>query len=130
MIFLKKFAFSVYLFTLSYFIFSEETICSTFEFTGMSCKWILICVKSGLIGLLFTFIDYDRIINMIFLKKFAFPVYLFTLSYFIFNETSCTSFGFTGMSCKWILYCVKSGLIGLLFTFIDRKFLFFNSSKE
>ena len=57
MIYFKKFAFSVYLFTLSYFIFSEETICSTFEFTGMSCKWILIYVKSGLMGLLFIFID-------------------------------------------------------------------------
>jgi len=67
---------------------------------------------------------------MIYFKKIAFLVYLFTLSYFIFNETSCTSFEFTGMSCKWIFIYGKGVLIGLIFIFIDRKFLFFSSSKE
>jgi hypothetical protein len=67
---------------------------------------------------------------VIIMKKIAFLLYLFILSYFVFNETSCNSVEFLDMNCKWVLIFGKGVLIGVIFIFIDRKFLFFNSSKE
>jgi hypothetical protein len=66
---------------------------------------------------------------MIALKKISFLVYLFILSYFVFNEITCSSDNFIGANCKWIEICGKGALIGGIFIFIDRKFLF-NFSKE
>lgn len=66
---------------------------------------------------------------MIAIKKIAFLIYLFTLSYFVFNETTCTSGDFFGVHCKWIEIIGKGVLTGGIFIFIDRKFLF-NFSKE
>jgi hypothetical protein len=66
---------------------------------------------------------------MLAIKKISFLIYLFTLSYFLFNEIPCTSGDFFGVNCKWIGILGKGVLIGGIYIFVDRKFLF-NFSKE
>lgn len=56
-------------------------------------------------------------------------MYLFSLSYFIFNEIKCTSEIILSIDCSSVLIAAKGLLIGILFSFVDQKFLFLNSSK-
>jgi len=63
MILMRKIVFLIYLLILSYLIFNEFK-CTSIEFFGLNCEWLVILGKGTFIGGIYAFIDRKFVFNL------------------------------------------------------------------
>ena len=63
-------------------------------------------------------------------NRMVFIAYLFLLSYSLFSNVECNERNAFSVNGDYILLLGKGVLIGIMFFFVDRKYLFFMSTKD